>query len=457
MDRRTFLHGTSGSLFGLSLRSLITGLPTAFLMSPRAMAQSAPSTKYVLLAHSQGGESINASGPGSFAREHFSHANGSHYSESVVCNGVTYTADDLSATMDYVANPQGGGPLRIARCFGAFGDMIDSTAFFHYRTTTGIHPQFPVVRQLHGRCLDNVTGRGVEDFGSALTQELHPFTQSVLAKPILLARAGGKFQGQPLIQYQPTELASLIRTSVEQDVPPEKFAAARNYVVDSYHRRLRREGTPQQKRYFDNNVKSQLDAQLVGERLGGVIDSIDGDTLLSQMNVAALLFKLNIASVVKCDHVFSGDNHQPDGLTTESELTLNMMKNYCDFFQRAEELEILEQCLYATFSVFGRGMKVTTNGRGHNRNLSTGMLIGKGFIEKQQIGGIDPEQPGGHSMPFDAATKLPVPVDQTGPSIVPVNDSIVSYCKSVMRAAGVPQDRVDARFKGSVPTVDLLA
>ncbi|MEO1175225.1 MAG: hypothetical protein AAFX94_24690 [Myxococcota bacterium] len=205
MDRRSFLHGTSGSLFGLSLRSLITGLPTAFLMSPRAMAQSAPAARYVLLAHSQGGESVNASGPGSFAREHFSHANASHYGESVVCNGVTYTADDLTATMDYVPNPQGGGPLKIARCFGAFGNLIDSTAFFHYRTTTGIHPQFPVVRQLHGRCLDNVTGRGVEDYGSALAQEIHPLTGSILAKPILLARAGGNYQGQPLIRYRPTE------------------------------------------------------------------------------------------------------------------------------------------------------------------------------------------------------------------------------------------------------------
>ncbi|MEM7676097.1 MAG: hypothetical protein AAF449_08860, partial [Myxococcota bacterium] len=108
-------------------------------------------------------------------------------------------------------------------------------------------------------------------------------------------------------------------------------------------------------------------------------------------------------------------------------------------------------------SVFGRGMHVTTNGRGHNANLCTGMLIGKGFIKKQQIGGIDPENEKGQCLPFDANTGLPVSENRTGPAIVPVNDSIISYCKSVMQAAGVPQNRVDARFKGNVPTVDLLA
>ena len=457
MDRRSFLHGTSGSLFGLSLRSLITGLPTAFLLSPRAMAQSASTTKYVLLAHSGAGESINGSGPGSFASEQFSHANSSHYDGSVECGGVEYTANDLSTPMDYAPNPQGGRPIQIARCFAAFGGMLESTAFFHCRTTTGIHPQFPAVRTLHGRIIDNLTGRGTEDFGSALAQELHPLTQSVLAKPILMASDGSKYQGQPLIRYTPTELAELIRTSVQQRVAPDEFAAARNHIVDSYHRRLQREGTPQQKRYFDNHVKSQTDARLVSERLSGQIDSINGDSFLDQMNLAALLFRLNITSVVNCNYRFSADNHQPDGLSTEAEHTLNMVKAYREFFNRAEELDILEQCLYATLSVFGRGMHVTNNGRGHNAKLYTGMLIGKGFIKKQQIGGIDPEFRGGQSLPFDAATKLPVPADRTGPSIVGVNDSIVSYCKSVMRAAGVPQTRVDARFKGEVPTVDLFS
>ena len=84
-------------------------------------------------------------------------------------------------------------------------------------------------------------------------------------------------------------------------------------------------------------------------------------------------------------------------------------------------------------------------------------MVGKGFIKKQQIGGIDPEIKKGHSLPFDANTKLPVTDGQSGSSVVPVNDSVISYCKSVMRAAGIPQDRVDARFKGNVATVDLLA
>ena len=70
MDRRSFLKQT-GAL-GLSIRSLLTGLPPAFLLTGRAMAME-PLRKFSVIAQSGAGESVNGFGPGSFESAAFIH------------------------------------------------------------------------------------------------------------------------------------------------------------------------------------------------------------------------------------------------------------------------------------------------------------------------------------------------------------------------------------------------
>ncbi|MEO0973154.1 MAG: hypothetical protein AAFX85_08655 [Pseudomonadota bacterium] len=163
--------------------------------------------------------------------------------------------------------------------------------------------------------------------------------------------------------------------------------------------------------------------------------------------MAAIIAKLRLAPAVVTTFSLSGDNHQPDGLTVEAERTLEMMAAYRDFYDFANAMGVYDECLYATLTVFGRTMNERGNGRGHNRNLATGLIAGR-HLNRTVVGGIDPNEPSGQSLPFNSAT------GGTDDPDVSVDDSFAAYAKSVMKAAGVPDDRLDVRFR-DVPAVAL--
>ena len=426
---------------GLAVRSLLTGLPPAFLLSRRAWAQN-PVRKFAIIAQSGAGESVNGCGPGSFDAPEFIHPSTQDSDYSAVIDGTTYTADSLSQSTVFI---DGENPVRIAKCFESLGPMQDHMAFFHYRTELGIHPQFPIAQKAGG-AIKGAFGRGEEELASAIAQETAAELGTLLTKPIVLS-GSATFNGAPLNTYSPTVIKELVSSSVSGEVPGEMFGAARNYLLDKIYQDVKRDGDPNQKRFLDEYAISQSQADEVASKLLNEVVDIADDSYTSQMRMASIIIKLRLAPVVVVGYRFSGDNHVSDGLTIEAEDTLKMMATYRDFYDFANEMEVWDKCLYATVSVFGRSMNERGNGRGHNGSLSTGLLFGE-HITRKVVGGIDPQQPRGVSLPFDAAT------GSTQQPNVSVQDAQASYAKSVLLAAGVSEPRLSERVR-DVPAVSL--
>ncbi len=441
MNRRHFLKGISTSLLGLSIRSLLTGLPPAFFLTGQLRAQES-GRKFAIIAQSGAGESVNGSGPGSFDSPDFIHATANATDLTRVIGGRTFSAADLGETTNFIDGPNA---VRIARCFEALGPMQDHMAFFHHRTSFGIHPQFQRAQKIDGR-LRGRTGRGQEHLASALAQENATALGTLMDRPVVLS-GNASFEDAPLGTYSPTAIRELVLSAVDSEIPSDMFGATRNFLVDRVYRGTRSSGDPNQMRFLDEFVISQNQATDVAERLFSEVDAIDDDGLASQMKMAAIIVKLRLAPAVVVGYRFSGDNHVSNGMTVEAEDTLNMMADYREFYDFAMTNGVWDDLLYATLSVFGRSMNETGNGRGHNGSLSTGLLFG-GHLERRVVGGLDTTQPRGVSLPLNAST------GSTENPNVGEQDLFACYAKSVLQAAGVPEDRLDVRVP-DVPHVTL--
>ncbi|MEM7678859.1 MAG: hypothetical protein AAF449_23000, partial [Myxococcota bacterium] len=416
-------------------------LPPGFLLSGRAWAAD-PVRKFAIIAQSGAGEAINGFGPGSFESPAFIHPSVRDSDHVVDVAGRRYTADALSETTTFIDGPN---PVRIAQCFEALGPMQDHLVFFNYRTSLGIHPQFPVAQRAGGK-IRGPDGRGSEELASAIAQENAVSLGTLLAKPIVLS-GSATYRGAPLSPYSPTVIKELVSSSVERQVPSKMFSAARNRLIDRIYRNVKSSGTPNQKRFLDEYAISQQQADQVASKLFEEVVDIADDGYTSQMKMAAIIIKLRLAPVVVVGYRTSGDNHVVDGLSVEAVHSLNMMATYRNFYDFANEMGVWDRCLYGTVSVFGRTMDERGNGRGHNGNLCSGLLFG-GHLGRKVVGGIDSEMPRGVCLPFNAAT------GGLGNPNVSVQDSQACYAKSVLKAVGVPQERLEERVR-DVPAVTL--
>lgn len=440
MNRRKFLKSTTGSFFGASVGSLLTGLPPAFLASGYAYAEALdPNRKVAIIAQSGSGEGVNGCGPGSFDSPDFIHPGASSSDLTKEIGGTTYTSEDLSETTTYLNG------VRIARIFECLGGMQDDMAFFHHRTQFGIHPQFPLAQKAGG-AIRGFIGRGEEELASAIAQENYSALGCLLEKPIVLS-GSATYNGSPLNTYKPTLMKELVSSSINAQVPSDMFGAARNYLIDKAYREVKRSGNPNQQRFLDEYAISQEQANEVASRLYSEVVDISDDSLASQMKMAAIIAKLRLAPAVVVDYRFTGDNHNPEGLSFEAEDTLNMMAAYREFYDFAQNTGVWGDCLYATLTVFGRSMNERGNGRGHNGSLCTGLLFGQHLCRKV-VGGIDPNNPGGVSLPFNGQTG-----SLENPN-VSVEDSFACYVKSVMKATGISNERLEQRVR-DVPAIDL--
>ena len=424
---------------GLSVRSLLTGLPPAFLATGRAWAAD-PTRKFAIIAQSGAGEAINGCGPGSFDAPEFIHPSAGDSDYAVDIAGTTYTADDLSRTTVFI---DGAEPVRYARCFEGLGGLQDHLTFFNYRTGYGIHPEMAKA-QVAGGAIKGPDGRGAEQLPSAIAQENAAALGTLMTKPIVID-GSATYGGAPLNTYPPTVIKALVESSVGGAVPSQMYGKARNFLVDRIHRRIKQNGD--QRRFLDEFVISQSQADEVASKLLSEVVEISDDGYTDQMRMAAIIIKLRLAPVVVVGYRFTGDNHVSDGLTVEAEHTLRMMATYRDFYDFATAAGVWNQCVYGTVSVFGRSMNERGNGRGHNGRLSTGLLFGS-HLGRRVVGGINPREPGGVSLPFNSATG-----GIASPDITEA-DAQACYVKSVMKAAGIPEDRLNERVR-DVPAVAL--
>lgn len=436
-NRRAFLQGSFGSAIGLSLGALLTGLPPAFLASGKVFAADCTSRKFTILSMSGGGESISSVAPGSFDSAIFDHVTSADVYSKVLDDGRVITAADLANKMVFIP---GTKPVYAARCFNALPpDLLDHTVFFHHRTNTLIHAEFGLVKNARGRLLGEL-GRGTEELPSAIAQENAACLGTIFTKPLVLS-GNCSYKGEPLNTYSPTAIKNIVTKRTDAVLSSGSFGAARNLLIDSVYKDIQTSGTAAQKRFLDNFALSQQQAASIADALLDEVTAIDDDSIESQLKTAAIIVKLRLAPVVAVEHFFSGDSHHDDG-TNEITGTLDMMQAYRSMHASAVTAGIENDFVYATLDVFGRTTAFSNGygGRNHNANLSTGLIMGA-HLKKSVVGGINQTQARGESVAFNSTTGA-----TTNPDIA-INDSLGCYFKSVMKATGIPDDRLDARVR----------
>ena len=437
LNRRELFQGITASALGLSMRSAITGLPIPFLLSGDARAATSGARMTVLACSAQG-ESVNVSGPGTFdpnLTDYFDHPNleGSDI-EPVVVNGTTLTPADLATAIDTTFGKE---PVTVARVWDALpSDLRAHLVWFNYRTGHGIHPKFNTVLRSSGQ-LRGQLGRGDEELPSAIAQETATLLGTSTVEPFVVGGSGYSYHGNPLASYSPTEVKQVVASLGATYGGPENFRTLNQHFIDQTYRELKKSGTPNQRRFFDEHALSQIQAQDFGVALGKLLETVEDDSIDNQLRVALALARLRLAPVIVTHFSFSGDNHSDDLI--EVDLTLKMMRSLDLFWSTAKEFDVLDDIVFATATVFGRDMVIKDEGRGHHPDCTSGLILGT-HLSGGVVGGYDVSSGIAKASDINTATGKPDSAD------VPADDSLAVYYRSMMRAIGVPQERRAVRF-----------
>ncbi len=453
LTRRRLLGHASRSALGLSMRSVITGLPVSFLLTGDAVAAPNPA-RIAILSSSGSGEPLNVYGPGTYAPELASVCEHPRPEEvdpaevgSVVVNGVTLSVEDLSESAEVQLS---GERVRMARCFEALSpEMRAHMVWFNYRTRANIHPQYRSVLTSYGD-VHNALGRGAEEIPAAIAQEMAAILGTTTSAPFVLG--GGSFSsgGSPLASYSPMKVKTLANSVGRSMGGPEQFGALYDHFIDQTYGKVKREGTAQQKRFLDQYASSKQQASAFGDQLGQMLEGIVDDTIESQLRTAVMIAKLRLSPVVVTNYSFGHDNHSDFDLSFEAGETLKMIKALDTYWKVANEMGVVDDTLYATVDVFGRTPKRgSKGGRGHYGSFTSGLIVGT-HLEGGVIGGIDASGGKAVASGINSTTG-----SSESPDVAP-EDTLNAYYRTLMGLVGVPPERREVRIPKGKEVLSML-
>lgn len=442
-SRRQMLSGMTTSGLALSLRSAITGIPMSFLLTGKAYAAGEGDPKITILSCSGAGEAVNVCGPGSFEpglESYFEHPQANEVDAgdvgTVMVNGMALTAEHLEHGAQMAL---GDGSVTMAAAWEALpADLRQHLLFFHHRTNAGIHPQFPTVLTAHGG-IQGMGGRGAEQLPAAIAQETAQILDTTTTTPFVLGSGAFSSEGAPLPSYAPMQAKTLASSVGNAVGGPENFGALYDHYIDQTYAQVKTSGTAEQKKFLDRHASSRVQATAFGEDLVQLLEGITDDSIESQLRTAVAMAKLKLAPVIITNFSFGGDNHSDFDLTNESNKTLHMIKALDALWQAAKSLDVVDDILYATLTVFGRdARRGAKGGRGHHGKLCTGMVLGS-HIQGGVVGAMDTSS--GQAVATGINTGTGTGAD---PDVL-AEDTLYTYYKTLMLLAGVPADRRDER------------
>jgi hypothetical protein len=375
ISRRNALLTTLFGAGTLGLRSLATGLPVSFLLNPRkAMASptcaSAAKAQYIIFNTSGAGDPIGANAPGTYGDSNIIHSTDPMMTPTTLTlGGKPFTAAAPWATL-----PQA---------------VLDRTQFWHTMTNTPVHPKEPQVLELMGISPSN------EMFPSLLAEATAPCLNTIQTQPIALGPVGLNYQGQTLPLIAP---AALKDTLASPTGPLTQLQPLRDSTMNQIYAYYKNGATPTQQAYVDQMVISQEQLRSLNLSLLGTLASIKDNSAASQVLAAVTLIQMKVAPVIAIDIPFGGDNHSDPGLANETAQTVSGVATIVSLMAQLQSAGVQDQVTFMTLNVFGRTMAGSSsgqtgsapgNGRGHNPNLQTSIVIGKPFTSGV-IGAVAP-------------------------------------------------------------------
>jgi hypothetical protein len=431
MTRRQALLTALFGAGGIGLRSLATGLPSAFLLNPKkALAQvaadpSALAPQYLILSTTGSGDPVNVNAPGA-------------YGFNSVTNAPQFAAATGGGTNTITL---GGQSYQAANVWGTLPQaVLDRTSFFHHATQTIVHPDEPKVL----RCFDNVRTDPVAAMVALANQ---PALGTIQREPVSLGGDAFVAQGKALPNLSPTGLAQTLLnpTSTTNGLNLlTNLQAVRDHDLDTLNALFKASGSKAEQAYLDKLALSQTQVRQISQGLINTLSSIKDNGTDSQMIAACVLFRMNVTAAVGIHVAWGGDNHVDPTWKNEVAQHQSALVSLNNLFSKylpgnPGDIDLTDKVTFATLQVFGRVLNSDPNnpGRAHNGQHSVGVLIGKN-VKSGVVGGLVMNQAGTPvCAPIDSATGT---VDAGGDVQLP--DSLCSYGRTIGGACGMDETTV---------------
>ncbi len=422
-SRRNALLSCLCGAGALGLRSMITGLPVAWLANPRvALAQAqdpacqaiATTPQFLILSASSDGDPVNANVPGA-------------YDDS----GVLHPSDPSMAKTTFKL---GGRNVTAAKPWAQLpASVLARTSFFHHATLTNSHPNQPKVMRLMGQM------RRQEMMISMYAKQLAPCLGTIQREPVVVGATRSSefasFEGRTLASLSPTALRSVLASS---SGPLANLRGLRDSDLDRMNAIFKQHGTNVQRQFLDRLALSQKEARAIPEQLIAGLTDITSDDFDGQIVAATTLIKMKVSPIVTVHIPFGGDNHADSGFANESRQTVSGVASIAKLIDTLETLGLAEQTTFAMMNVFGRTLSSEgTKGRNHHPNHSVGIMIGKG-VRGSVVGGLEPRGKDYGAMNIDSESGAGGKGGDIG-----FESTMASYGKTLGATLGIGEEVLD--------------
>ncbi len=383
MQRRHMLRSVLG-LSGMSLVSIATGLPAAFLRQPLAWGQydddpiDPDRAQFLILSGLDSGDPLNANAPGTYDAAGVVHAAGAAMAKTELqLGGVTTHAAQLWSTL-----PQ---------------NVLDRASFIHHATRTQVHGELVKVLQLLGDASKS------ETITAIFAKYLAPALGTVSAIPVPVGDVNMSAGGRTLPRLKPTTLRELL---VADDSPLTNLQGLRDQALDEIHLTLRQHGTAEQRKFMTEHSNARADVRTLSEGAVDLLSAVDDDKESAQIKAAVALIKLKLTPVVALAFPFGGDNHNDQGLAKEVDQHTTGIGYIAELMSTLAAEGLSDRVTFASMNVFGRTLKNQgQKGRTHHSKHHVTLMIGK-HVMPSVIGGIVAKGDDFEARPIDSMTGM---------------------------------------------------
>jgi len=421
--RRDLLTHTLLGTASLAVRSMVSGVPAAWLLSPRtALAQAAADCaitdpQFLVLSASDKGDPINANTPGSYTDA------GVHHSPDPAMAATSVRLGDSSHT---AALPWST----------LSASVLGRATFFHHATRTNAHPNHPKVLALMGQ-----TRRG-EMLPSILAKVLAPCLGTIQAEPVAVGAQDSaellRFEGRSLAALSPRALKTVLGSGSGPLANLNALQGLRDRDLNRMNALFKEHGTNVQRAFLDRLARSQREARAIPEELLGTLASITSNDVHGQILAASALIKMKVAPVVSLHIPFGGDNHADPDFADETEQTIAGVDSIGELMAQLARDGLADNVTFALLNVFGRTLISSgTGGRNHNPDHAVSLIVGS-RMRAGVVGGLVRSGKDVAASPIDGSTGA-----AAAGGDISVDASLGALGKTLGAALGLGQDVLD--------------
>jgi len=444
MNRRDMLLRSSFAFGTVSMQSLVTGLPTSFLMglSQNAMAAEPQDYKYLVMSHMQSGDPVNTNVPGTYPAIDQNEDDPLSLIDHPKVDQLGDRAAGFETPIEFNLGDQ---MVKAAQPWSTLTDDLRKRfAFWHHGTFVNAHPDFPSVRRLNGAAKAE-NGREVDEYNELICQETKLGLGTLTGQPISVGGTRVSADDVEIPILKPTDIRDLFQSQISD---LDKMIKLRSRYLDRAYAQVKSNGSPAQLKFLEQYAKSQADANEIGDSLGGLITGINGTDSINQAKMVVALLQINISPVLTMGIGFGGDNHADANLTDELTATVSAIPAINTLWEELKKARYQDRVVFASLNPFGRDLiRNDVGGRDHNGGHHAMFTFGPS-IKGGVVGALEPTVYKGEIVNFHAKGIHSESGLSDGQLDIQASETLVSVGKTLAKAVGISDERINERLDG---------